>query len=983
MKSNSTFVKNLKYLGFEQDNESLYLCSDIDKVKPEIRFHLEIAKEIEATAVFFKKEIEFLKHQVYIYDYTGQGINETILTDIHRKIWTSGNVPLVCVFYDTEIKILNTTTHIVKDKPNYIEVLKLTEKIKGIYNNQFAIKIKTGVFWEEEENKKRFSFTNSSYDILIKHIQNLIKTETAKLKTNFQVLVLKKLIIKCILIRFLEEKDPELFRKNYFNNTPFVDLIDNFENLNNIFSKLELEFNGNIFSFSEKEKNQLKELDLNSISIAFRGDIDDKKQYHFWDLYDFKYIPTELISRLYEEFLAGKDNHKTQKEKKQSDGIYYTPAHLAKLLVNEAMPLSSYSNVDLKKYKILDPACGSGIFLVLTFKRLIQWWRLQQFDKFGDFGVKPNAKELKELLSCIYGVDKEEQATKLTTFSLCIALCDELSPMQIIKKLKFDDLTQTNILYSDFFIEELPIPEEEKKLHDYEKQKQNFSKINNLKFDLVIGNPPFKFGAIKQYSNIWKEENIKVPQGQIALKFLVDTIPRVKKGGVQCLIIKSSGLLYNNTSSNFKTKLFTNYNVKKVFDFTALARNNCLWENGADVATAAIFIKNEEFKENSNILHLTFRRNKATTDKITFEIDTYDKFYIERYVAIINPYIWKINLLGGGRIKSIIDKTKNINSFQKYLKDNNCLVGEGIEISETGNLNPEFLYRLPTLLTDNINEEGIDYESLTYFDRGTVFVRVQNEHFFTAPNLILWENIGKNKLPVFLNNISFTFKRKLIGIKCDKNIDILKQIKNELERNSNFYRFYIFCISGQLLINKNTAILQKDYLSLPFLLNKDIVFSDYDINVINDILNYTQLSIREGENSKAFKKIPIIEIKKTLHDFGLEFSKVLNLVYENNGNKFRLSNIISLFDNTYIITVFKYDDSKEISKFEISKFNDLNINNLTIEKISTALSINRIITLYEEDTIIFIKPNQYRYWLTSIAYRDADNCFSDLVKAGF
>ena len=206
MKSNSTFVKNLKYLGFEQDNESLYLCSDIDKVKPEIRFHLEIANEIEATAVFFKKEIEFLKPQVYIYDYTGQGINETILTDIHRKIWTSGNVPLVCVFYDTEIKILNTTTHIVKDKPNYIEVLKLTEKIKGIYNNQFAIKIKTGVFWEEEENKKRFSFTNSSYDILIKHIQNLIKTETAKLKTNFQVLVLKKLIIKCILIRFLEEE---------------------------------------------------------------------------------------------------------------------------------------------------------------------------------------------------------------------------------------------------------------------------------------------------------------------------------------------------------------------------------------------------------------------------------------------------------------------------------------------------------------------------------------------------------------------------------------------------------------------------------------------------------------------------------------------------------------------------------------------------------------------------------------------------------
>ena len=63
--------------------------------------------------------------------------------------------------------------------------------------------------------------------------------------------------------------------------------------------------------------------------------------------------------------------------------------------------------------------------------------------------------------------------------------------------------------------------------------------------------------------------------------------------------------------------------------------------------------------------------------------------------------------------------------------------------------------------------------------------------------------------------------------------------------------------------------------------------------------------------------------------------------------------------------------------------NMLNIGNLTTNKISSSLTSTRIIKVYEDNTIIFIKPNQYRYWLASIAYRDADKCVLDLSKAGY
>ena len=63
---------------------------------------------------------------------------------------------------------------------------------------------------------------------------------------------------------------------------------------------------------------------------------------------------------------------------------------------------------------------------------------------------------------------------------------------------------------------------------------------------------------------------------------------------------------------------------------------------------------------------------------------------------------------------------------------------------------------------------------------------------------------------------------------------------------------------------------------------------------------------------------------------------------------------------------------------------ELNIDGLTTNEISAHLSVNRIIKLYpQKDTIVFVKPNQYRYWLSLTAYRDADKCFSDFSNAVF
>ncbi|MDO8998343.1 MAG: hypothetical protein Q7W45_01155, partial [Bacteroidota bacterium] len=509
---------------------------------------------------------------------------------------------------------------------------------------------------------------------------------------------------------------------------------------------------------------------------------------------------------------------------------------------------------------------------------------------------------------------------------------------------RFDDLTEGNLIYSDFF---------------------ECKSIECKKFNLVIGNPPFVRGAISNYTNFWNLENkkVKIPQGQIALKFLSESFSFLKENGLVCLIIKSSGLLYNSTSNDYKKALFSNFNVVQVLDFTALAEGKSLWDNGARVGSAAIFIKNEKPDFNKNILHLTFRRTKATKERIVFEIDDYDLHFVNRQTTINNEFVWKNNLLGGGRIRNLIDKVQTLSTLQTVLLNNDSLIEEGIEIGSKQNLSPDYMYDIPFLPTEGIDEEDINYDLLVEIDRKMKFSKVPPERVFLAPNLIIWENIGEKRFPIFLNDKSFSFKRRLVSIKSlqDDN-EFLKRIYNSFEKYYSFYKFYFLATSSETLINRNNTFLLKDLKNIPFIENI-FSFSDFELNVINDSIEFQQNFFIYGEKSKALEAIKINKFNSVISNYGTEFSRALNVIYDDNKRKFRLSDVIQL-ENSLIATVFKYDSEDIETKFA-KDLSELNIDGLTNNQISAHLSVNRIIKLYpQKNTIVFVKPNQYRYWLS-------------------
>ena len=143
---------------------------------------------------------------------------------------------------------------------------------------------------------------------------------------------------------------------------------------------------------AEVEPRHLKTL-ADFVSGRLRG-----RQRSLWRLYSFDVVPLEFISSIYEEFVTAK-------------GAHYTPGYLVNFMLDEVLPWGG----DQWDLRILDPACGSGIFLVKAYQRLIQRWKNAHPDK------KPSADDLRKLLQRnLFGVNIDPHAVRSRILQLVL-----------------------------------------------------------------------------------------------------------------------------------------------------------------------------------------------------------------------------------------------------------------------------------------------------------------------------------------------------------------------------------------------------------------------------------------------------------------------------------------------------------------------------------------------------------------------------------
>lgn len=963
-------LETLDFTSEESSAPSLLLVNEnkLDNLTAREIFSLETAKEYRADAVYFRKFGDNRQPvpQIYLYDNTSTKMDDKEYAQIQKVLWSACVVPLFIIVEKTKVLIFDSRKPV--DTSFFGEIS--ADPIETINISSLAIKeysaklFDNGSFWEENRNSNNFLESTSAYVDLIDGLKKIRKSFLEK--SELPERTAHKLLVLSILVKYLEERGDDgetLFAKTFFRKfgaDNFCGVLRKKGEVVNLFLKLGEHFNGKIFSWdNEEEVVLLKNCDLSLLANYLDANISGN-QYVLWRRYSFNHLPVEIISSVYEEFLGeGKKD------------VVYTPHFLVNMLVDECMPLENPKH----DFRLIDVSCGSGIFLVSCYKRLIEWWRYNKFKETGVLPTNPNLRILKQLLrKSIFGVDIEEDATRLTIFSLSLALCDLLTPKQIWTELKFDDLSEENIVSQDFF--------------------EYLRGVELETFDLVIGNPPFEEINKVKFDKIVSDNNLpigcKIPQNQAALLFLYQSMRLLKSSGVSCLIMPSGPLLYNDTI-DFRRYFFSKYNVTQILDFTNLSAKLF---GKANVATSAIFSTKQD-PDIQPIVHITVRRTKPSKEKLFFEIDHYDFHSVNKEDAAMDRYVWKSNLFGGKRITHLINWLSKLPTLEDYLEkkrqNNGWVYGDGfIKGKPDSQVKPSDLkkkkggYSKAPFLTNSksFNPEDFDEKGIkrTFLLSDIYFQWKRRPELFTAPQLLIKKNMGVKSIPVHYTATPLSFKNEVIGIHAptEENRE-LKELSDFI-RNNQTYRFYLSVTSARSGVSRSTAtLLQSDIMNLPYPLHKEELKLSYMEKILrDDALNYVLDQISKGENSKVNNNVT----EQQLLQFGDVFMKALNSVYTDDQKKFKISTIIDA--QTFFATVFQYT-ARDIGKpiVKNSPQSESAISRLVTKQTGKNLRINRVLKIYEKDKIYLIKPKQLRYWLKSIALRDADETLNDLQNAGY
>ena len=959
----NTLDQKLNLLDFETDSSaSGLLFTDRDyKEDGNVSFDkiliLHQARELKASAVYFRRMGEKSIPQLFIYDNSDNILNED-LSDIHIKLWSSGIVPLYYVFDKAEVKIFTCRKPVDKKnlKATPFDGFPLVSDAHEKYKKYSAGLFKNGSFWESQENKKHFSINYSSYKKLIDGLKKI----RAEFIEGQNEQVCNKLLVLSILVKYLEERKdskgnrvlPLDYFKKYDKATCFCDVLRNKKGIQ-FFEDLGKDVNGKIFELDEQEKKEIARLDHSKLAGFLDANIETDNQYVLWKLYDFNYLPVELISRIYEEFIP-----------KRKD-ITYTPAHLVNFMVDECMPIAKPKD----NISVIDVSCGSGIFLVGAFKRIVQWWQKERYEKTGQIKT-PTIGKLKSILrKQIFGVDLEPEAVKLAIFSLTVALCDMLEPKKAwdeLREEKLIDLSK-NIITKDFF---------------------DFVKTDE-RFDLIIGNPPFNPPSIDNY---WDKTVKKIdldydiPNKNIALLFLQQAMKLLKKGSLLSLVIPSGPLLYNKTIQH-RRKFLEIYNVPQIFDFSSLS--GVLFE-GRNYPVVVLFAKNTPPDDN-DILHVAVRRTRTSKERLFFEIDKYDLYHVPKEIAKKEQLIWKANCLGSGHLYHLVKRLQDVRTLEIYLNEKKSkhgwFYGEGYQCVVKSTKNPQrapYLTGIKMIPTKRFIDDFISIKD-TKIERDELFHRPRNKKIFQGPHLLIKE---KPELCIAFTDDNLGFKNEILGIYAPSEPggqrgELIKLRKHIID-NRRLYKMHALSGSGRAGISRSIGtILAKDVMALPYPedLSK-LRLSKAEQIICDDVIEYYAEQLARNEEAKVNTENANGQLLKA---FAKVFCDSLNSIYKEGTRLFYpLESIESV---SFICFPFAYGNPKKPQKMSKSEKRQIERGNLSClmdNQQDANILYKRIIKLYHQrDMVYLVKPKILRYWLKSIALRDANEVFTDLVSSGY
>lgn len=375
--------------------------------------------------------------------------------------------------------------------------------------------------------------------------------------------VVQQTIDRIIFLRIAEDRNVE----PYGNLKHVLSQGDYYNNLFHQFNRADEKYNSGLFDFKKDKLSKHLVLD-NKIIKSIINEL-----YYPESPYEFSVLSVEILGSAYEQFLGKQikidKTHKVQIEAKpevrKAGGVYYTPQYVVGYIVNKTIGtlINGRSPKEISKIKILDPACGSGSFLIGAFQFLLDYHKdyyikKRKSLKKSDSPITPDgnlttAEKKRILTNNIFGVDIDLNAVEVTKLSLLLKCMEgeteasiatqfSLWNERVLPNLDNNIKSGNSLINTDYYATSLEAHDKAIKPFNWKKA---FPEIMEEGFDVIIGNPPY---VMLQSLELREAFDYALKTYESA-KYKIDTYQLFTEASIQ--LLKPNGLLGFITPNTF------------------------------------------------------------------------------------------------------------------------------------------------------------------------------------------------------------------------------------------------------------------------------------------------------------------------------------------------------------------------------------------------------------------------------------------------
>ena len=828
----------------------------------------QLAAQVGAESIFF------VEHDPVVVFAKTVDTAPRALRMLYERIWCMARPRLLFLATPGELCAFDLS----KPPPKPHEAITDRDRLIAVANSIADVQLKLGAYHREQietgavfgEDRFRDSL-NRSDRALIRDLKTVRQqlTRVVSRSERPELRDLHSLIGRAIFIRYLEDREilvPAYFEKvaarskhwtkilaqppsapaldRRFAELRFPRVLQDKEFTYAIFEELALDFNGDIFPIDDQERDRIQQAHLDRLRGFLIGSTSDQENLFFF-AYRFDVIPIELISTIYEEFY----NERTGKGKNQ--GSHYTPPALVEYVLAKTLTLE----VLAKKPRVIDPACGSGIFLVESFRRIVRNLCAQQN------GRRVSPPQLRKLLrDQIAGIDINEEAVRVAAFGLYLAYLHYQEPREInderrlpyLKWVPSEERQRREQAMPGARFFDVLLHANSFEVVDCKHPTQVARRFGKACASVVVGNPPWGYPKKSDLDGQKAMQAVKAwcgpkkgrPLGdnELSQAFIHLTGEILKDGGRAGLLV-SSGVLFkrHKNSREFRRVWLRSVRLEHIVNFahvrhvffSGMQRNS----SGISPFISVIFEKTAKVPPDSRFQYWSAKRTAVVENIRSVMLNRGDMNWLSQRDCLEYENLWKIYWWGGQQDEALVRSIERFPALRDLPK-----LHAGVQLSSGQGFKEANKAYLADWLEKYVELKPRDFRS--YGPAATnrlvpVPLHVERrgtEDVYTGRRLLIARGIrGDGRIRARFETKNYCFRNSIHGIRI-KGLETWQEAVITAVFWSSLARYYYFLTSGSWGLWHDEIHL-KNVEEMPIRFPADAGLRDRIVRVVKELQN--------------------------------------------------------------------------------------------------------------------------------------------------